>query len=119
MEGCVFCMIGSGELACRKVYEDDWVIAFDDIAPQAPVHTLIVPKLHHRDLGDNVPGDLMCRLFAVIPEVSRIKGVDVTGYRVIVNNGLDAKQTVQHLHVHILGGKPMSHGMVHFGDDAI
>ncbi len=112
-------MIGTGELACNKVYEDGAVIAFNDIAPQAPVHVLIVPKQHYRDLGDNVPGDVIARLFSLIPEVARLKGVDMTGYRAIVNNGLDAKQTVQHLHVHVLGGQAMSHGMVSFGDDAI
>lgn len=115
----MFCMIGSGELASKKVYEDAFVIAFDDIAPQAPVHTLIVPKQHYKNLSDNVPKELIAHLFEVVPEIARIKGVDITGYRTIVNNGIDAKQTVPHLHVHVMGGKPMSHGMVSFDDDRI
>ncbi len=114
MEGCIFCMIASGELASRKVCESDTVIAFDDIAPQAPVHTLIVPKRHFAHLSDGVPGDVLASLFAAVPQVARIKGLDESGYRVIVNNGRDANQTVGHLHVHVLGGRRMSHGMVAF-----
>ena len=87
MEGCIFCMIGTGELVSRKVYEDEWVVAFDDIAPQAPVHTLIVPKAHYSSMIDDVPADLICALFGAVAEVARIKGVDKTGYRLIVNNG--------------------------------
>lgn len=117
MEGCIFCMIGTGELVSKKVYEDEWVVAFDDIAPQAPVHTLIVPKAHYASMIADVPADLICALFSAVAEVARIKGVDKTGYRLIVNNGIDAKQTVQHLHLHIMGGRAMAHGMVRFEDE--
>lgn len=116
MEGCIFCMIASGELASKKVYEDDTILAFDDIAPQAPVHTLIVPKHHFDHMSDAVPGDLLAHLFAAVPQVARLKGLEESGYRVIVNNGRDANQTVVHLHVHVLGGRHMSHGMVSFED---
>ena len=115
VENCIFCMIGRGDLVASKVYEDDQVVAFDDIAPQAPVHVLIVPKKHYASMSDKVPLQLMASLFAVVPEVAKAKGIEETGYREIVNNGREANQTVGHLHVHVLGGRPPSHGMVHFG----
>lgn len=117
MEACIFCMIVRGEIPSQRVYEDDWVIAFDDITPQAPVHTLVVPKEHHEHMGDAVGLELMGRIFSAVPEVARIKGVDESGYRLVVNNGPDAGQTVGHLHLHIMGGKKMSHGMVSFRGD--
>ncbi|MBE0475493.1 MAG: histidine triad nucleotide-binding protein [Coriobacteriia bacterium] len=117
MEGCVFCMIVGGEIPSRKVYEDDRVYAFDDITPQAPIHVLIVPKEHHSDLADDVSVELMGRIFSSVPEIARIKGLDDAGYRVVVNNGEDAGQTVGHLHVHVLGGRRMSHGMVEFAGE--
>jgi histidine triad (HIT) family protein len=99
------------------VYEDDLVLAFDDIMPQAPVHTLVVPKRHHSDLADGVPRETLCALFEAVPKVAEIKGVSDSGYRVIVNKGRDASQTVGHLHVHVLAGRHMAHGMVRFADD--
>lgn len=114
MDQCIFCMIAKEEMSARKVYEDDDVVAFDDIAPQAPVHTLIIPRRHYSNMGDEVPGDVMAAVFRAVPKVAAVKGVDESGYRVIVNNGADANQTVGHLHVHILGGRTMSHGMVNF-----
>ena len=114
MEGCIFCMIANGELATNVVYENDDVIAFEDASPQAPVHTLVIPKKHYRNLDDDVPAALLGAIFCGVREVARIKGVAETGYRVIVNNGPDSNQTVQHLHVHILGGRHMTHGMVNF-----
>lgn len=114
MDDCVFCMIARGDLDARIVYSDDFVVAFDDITPQAPVHTLIIPRAHFADMGDDVPMDVANALFAAIPKVAALKGVDESGYRVIINNGRDASQTVQHLHVHVMGGAAFSHGMVHF-----
>lgn len=117
-ESCIFCRIGRGEIATSVVFEDDRVVAFDDIMPQAPVHVLVVPRDHYADLGDSVPVDLAGHVFStVVPRVARIKGMSDSGYRAIVNNGPDAGQTVHHLHVHVLGGRPMSHGMVRFGED--
>jgi histidine triad (HIT) family protein len=116
MLDCMFCKIVRGELAARVVYEDDTVLAFDDISPQAPVHTLVIPKEHFEQLGD-APAETLGALFSAVPRVAEIKGVAATGYRVIVNNGRDANQTVKHLHVHVLGGHPMSHGMVRFADE--
>lgn len=114
VENCVFCMIATGELESKKVFEDDLIMAFDDIGPQAPVHTLIIPKEHYNDLGDDVPIATIAALFEAVPRVAEMKGVASSGYRVIVNNGRDANQTVGHLHIHVLGGKSMSHGMVSF-----
>lgn len=114
MDDCIFCMIAEGKIPCRKVYEDDDVIAFDDIAPQAPIHTLIIPKKHFKNMSDGVDAATATAVFTVVPRIAEMKGVDRSGYRVIVNNGVDANQSVGHLHVHILGGRTMSHGMVVF-----
>ena len=118
MDDCIFCKIASGEIPSNAVYENDDVIAFDDLSPQAPVHTLVIPKVHYRNLSDDVPANVLAAVFSAVAEVARIKGVDESGYRVIVNNGPDANQTVQHLHVHVLGGRPMSHGMVNFSQES-
>lgn len=117
MEDCIFCRIARGEIPVQPVYEDESVIAFDDVSPQAPVHTLVIPRRHLTNMGDSISAEELGELFAAVPEVARRKGVAVSGYRVIVNNGPDANQTVQHLHVHILGGRSMAHGMVTFSDD--
>ncbi len=119
MRDCIFCKIAAGDIPAAIVYENEQVIAFDDINAQAPVHSLIVPREHFSDLGDGLGADTLAALFAAVPEVARVKGVDGSGYRVIVNNGPDANQTVGHLHVHVMGGRPMSHGMVRFeGSDS-
>ena len=116
MQDCVFCKIGRGEIPTHFVYEDDLVVAFDDIAPQAPVHTLIIPRDHHEGPGDGLTPELMTALCAAIPIVATKKGVDESGYRVILNVGRDARQTVRHMHLHVLGGRPMSHRMLNFTD---
>lgn len=115
---CIFCKIASGEIPASLVYEDAHVVAFDDLSPQTPVHTLLIPRAHYVNLGDDVPPETLAALLSAVPEVARIKGVDRSGYRVIVNNGPDANQTVQHLHVHVMGGKPMAHGMVLFDEES-
>lgn len=117
MSDCLFCKIAAGEITVAPVYEDDTVIAFDDISPQTPVHTLVIPKQHFTDFGDGVPAEVLSALFEAVPRVAEIKGVADSGYRVIVNNGPDANQTVKHLHVHVMGGRSMAHGMVTFDGD--
>ena len=114
MEDCVFCKIAAGEIPTQAIYEDDLVIAFHDVSPQAPVHALVIPKEHYVHLGDDVPADTIARLFGAVPEVAERLEVADTGYRLIVNAGRDANQTVPHLHVHVMGGREMSHGMVSF-----
>lgn len=109
-EDCVFCKIAAGEIPSTKVYEDERVLAFEDLNPMMPVHVLIIPKEHHANIGDNIPDDLMGHLFNIVKKIAEIKGISETGYRVIVNTGDDACQTVHHVHVHVLGGAKMNDG---------
>lgn len=110
MADCIFCKIAAGEVPATVVYEDDMVIAFDDLSPMMPVHTLIIPKEHHANIGDDVSDELMGHLFNTVKKVAQIKEISESGYRVIVNTGDDAQQSVHHLHVHVLGGAPMNSG---------
>ena len=118
MEDCIFCKIARGEIRPSLILENDEVIAFDDVNPQTPVHSLVIPKKHYYNLSDPVPGHTLAAIFEAVREVARIKGVEQTGYRVIVNNGPDANQTVEHLHVHVMGGVRMSHGMVNLASES-
>ena len=102
-ESCIFCKIAAGEIPTKKVYEDDYVIAFDDLEPLMPVHTLIIPKDHYANIGDNVPEETLGHVFGAVRKVAEIKGLK-NGYRLMVNTGEDASQSVQHFHVHMLGG---------------
>ena len=102
-QDCIFCKIIAGEIPTNKVYENEYVMAFDDMEPLMPVHTLIVPKDHYRDIGDDVPEETLGHLFAAVKEVAALKGL-TNGYRLMVNTGEDASQSVKHLHVHLLGG---------------
>ena len=109
---CLFCKIIAGEIPSGKVYEDDMVYAFRDIAPQAPTHILVVPKVHISGCSD-VTGEnsaYVSRIFEVIPEIVRAEGL-TNGYRVVSNCGEDGCQSVQHLHFHILGGRKLSGNM--------
>lgn len=108
MSECIFCKIAAGEIPCSKVYEDERVLAFDDISPLMPVHTLIIPKEHYANVADGVPEELLGHLFATVGEVARIKGVTESGFRLMVNTGSDACQSVDHLHVHVLAGGKMT-----------
>lgn len=114
MDDCIFCKIASGEIPASIVYSDDEFVAFDDIAPQGPIHALVIPRHHYRNLRDGVPADLMGRLCTVVGKVAEMKDVVDSGYRVIVNNGPDAGQEVDHLHVHVIGGGRMAAGLVSF-----
>ncbi|HEY8487628.1 histidine triad nucleotide-binding protein [Thermaerobacter litoralis] len=109
MADCLFCRIVAGELPADKVYEDEHVLAFRDINPQAPQHVLVIPKRHIASLNeagaDDVP--VLGHLQRVIPEVARRVGVAESGYRVVVNTGRDALQTVFHVHYHVLGGRSL------------
>lgn len=109
MSACVFCRIRDGELPSRKVYEDERVLAFHDINPQAPVHILVVPKKHIPSLAEVTEEDLelLGYLQLVIRRVAEQEGLAAEGYRVVVNTGRRAQQSVPHLHYHILGGRDM------------
>ena len=102
---CLFCRIARGEVPSRKAYEDDEVIAFHDINPAAPVHLLLVPKLHVDSLITTGPEHeaLLGKLMALAPRLAKEQGC-VNGFRVVINNGPDGGQEVYHLHIHILGG---------------
>lgn len=106
-ENCIFCKIGAGEIPTSKAYEDENVIAFDDMEPLMPVHTLIIPKEHYANIGDNVPEEVLGHVFGAVKKVAEIKGLSERGYRLLVNTGEDASQSVKHLHVHVLGGGHM------------
>lgn len=107
MSDCLFCKLISGEIPAKKVYEDEVCFAFDDIEPEAPVHTLIVPKTHYDNLQDDVPAEVLGHLLSVAPKVADIKGVGESGFRCVINTGEDSAATVSHLHIHILGGVKM------------
>ena len=109
MSNCLFCKIIAGDIPSTKVYEDDSVLAFRDIAPQAPSHILVIPK-NHISGCDGVTAEnsaVVAHIFEVIPRIAAAEGL-VNGYRVVSNCGADAGQTVPHLHFHILGGKQLS-----------
>ena len=109
---CLFCKIIAGEIPSTKVYEDETVYAFQDINPQAPVHILVVPKTHIASVAE-INGDnsgVVAHIFEVIPEIAKAEGL-ANGYRVVSNCGPDARQSVQHLHFHILGGRGLTEQM--------
>ena len=109
MENCLFCKIVAGTIPSTKVYEDDSILAFRDINPQAPVHVLVIPKVHIQDT-DGVTAEnsaVIAHIFEVIPPIAKAEGL-ANGYRVISNCGPDSGQMVPHLHFHILGGKALS-----------
>lgn len=106
-DDCLFCKLVSGEIPTNKVYEDEICFAFDDIEPEAPVHTLIVPKQHYTNLQDNVPSEVLGHMLSVVPEVAKRKGVYESGYRCVINTGPDSAATVFHLHIHVMGGVKM------------
>ena len=109
MENCMCCKIIKGDIPSTKVYEDETVLAFRDIAPQAPTHILVIPKVHIEDCnGISAENSaIVAHIFQMIPKIAAEEGL-TGGYRVVSNCGADAGQTVQHLHFHILGGKALN-----------
>lgn len=109
MENCLFCKIIAGDIPSTKVYEDEKILAFRDIAPMAPTHILVIPKVHIPSV-DGVTAEnsaVVAHIFEIIPQIAAAEGL-VNGYRVVSNCGADAGQTVPHLHFHILGGKVLN-----------
>ncbi|HPC46426.1 MAG TPA: histidine triad nucleotide-binding protein [Deltaproteobacteria bacterium] len=104
---CIFCKIVAGEIPSTKVYEDGLVYGFEDINPLAPVHVIVVPKEHHPTLNDLSDSETWFSMLKAAQSIARIKGVDVSGYRVALNCGPDGTQIVMHLHMHVLGGRPL------------
>ena len=112
MESCLFCKIIGGEIPSSKVYEDEKVYAFRDINPQAPTHILVVPKAHYKNVTECAENDapLAGYILKVCAEIAKAEGLK-SGFRLITNNGADACQSVEHMHVHILGGKKLADNM--------
>lgn len=110
MADCIFCGIADGGVPAQRVYEDDHVVAFRDLNPQAPTHVLVIPRRHIASIDEVSPGDeeMIGRVFAAAKAVARAEGVAAQGYRLVTNVGDDAGQTVGHLHVHVLGGRRMT-----------
>lgn len=110
MADCIFCKISSGEIKSDFVYEDDSVVAFRDINPQAPTHILIVPKKHIQSINDFQSDDKELAahiLVDVVPKLAKDLKIAESGYRVVVNTGDEGGQTVNHLHFHLIGGRSM------------
>lgn len=112
MSDCIFCKIANGEVPTELVYEDDLVVAFRDQNPQAPVHVLVVPKMHYSDIVDDVPTETLAAMVRAVKDVAARTGVDETGFRIIANTGEAAGQTVRHLHWHLLGGTDLGEGLL-------
>ena len=108
MTDCLFCRIVAGEVPADVLAETDRTLAFRDVAPQAPTHVLVVPRAHHADVGTCAEADpaLLGELLVAAADVARAEGL-TGGYRLLTNSGPDAGQTVHHLHVHVLGGRPL------------
>ncbi|MGN0680248.1 MAG: histidine triad nucleotide-binding protein [Oscillospiraceae bacterium] len=109
---CIFCKIIAGEIPSTKVYEDDDILAFRDINPQAPTHILVIPKQHIAGVHEVNAGNaaVVAKIFVKIAEIAKQEGL-TNGYRVVSNVGEDGGQTVPHLHFHILGGKKLDVNM--------
>jgi histidine triad (HIT) family protein len=110
MSDCLFCGIVEGKVKANLVYQDDSIVAFKDIAPKAPVHMLIIPRKHLVSVSDIAEADraLIGQIFQVAARLAREQGIANNGYRVVVNSGADAGQSVFHLHFHLLGGRQMT-----------
>lgn len=106
----IFARILRGEVPCKKVYEDDHTLAFEDIHPQAPVHTLVIPKGRYvsmRDFAARASDTEIAAFVRTVGKVAALKGVEDDGFRVLANTGVNGGQEVPHLHVHIFGGRPL------------
>ena len=105
---CIFCKIIKKEIPSSVIYEDDKVLAFNDIDPKAPTHILVIPKQHVDTVDQLTDMSVVADLFAVMKKIAAEKGLDKSGYRIVVNHGRDAGQAVSHLHFHLLGGRKLS-----------
>lgn len=112
MSDCIFCKIAAGEIPSTKVYEDEQVLAFRDLNPVAPTHVLVIPKEHHANICDGVGAETLAAMVHAIDEVATSENIKESGFRVITNAGADAGQTVDHFHMHVLGGKNLGAGLL-------
>lgn len=113
-ENCIFCKIIKGEIPSSKVYEDEEILAFNDINPAAPIHVLVIPKKHIASLAEMKDGEekIIGKIYKVINQIAEKQGFKEQGYRVIVNCGKDGGQEVGHLHFHLLAGKQLGEKIV-------
>jgi len=107
MDECIFCKIAQGKIPVKRLAEDEELLAFPDIEPQAPVHVLVIPKKHVPSLLDVKDWSLLGRMHAFALRVARDQGIADSGFRVLINTGPDGVQTVGHVHLHLLGGRTM------------
>ncbi|HVF56317.1 MAG TPA: histidine triad nucleotide-binding protein [Pyrinomonadaceae bacterium] len=109
-QDCIFCKVVAGEISADVVYTDEGAIAFRDINPQAPVHVLVIPREHLASLDEAARGDeaSLGRLLRVAARVANAEGLSEKGYRTVINTGAGAGQSVFHLHLHVIGGRPLS-----------
>ncbi len=107
MQDCLFCKIVRGEIPAARVAENELCLAFNDIAPQAPTHVLVVPKAHFRSLNEVTDPAVVGAMAAMARDVARERGHHASGYRTVMNTGDDGGQTVHHIHLHLLGGRQM------------
>jgi histidine triad (HIT) family protein len=105
---CIFCRIARGEIPAQMVMNNKDVAAFKDLNPQAPVHILIIPKKHLASLDDANDSDLLGRMMSLAAAIARQEGIAKSGYRTVINTGKDGGQSVDHLHIHLLGGRAMA-----------
>jgi histidine triad (HIT) family protein len=107
-DSCIFCKIARGEIPAQMVVNSKEIAAFRDLNPQAPVHILIIPKKHIASLDDASDSELLGRMIAMAAAIARQEKIAKTGYRAVINTGRDGGQSVDHLHIHLLGGRAMS-----------
>ncbi len=108
MADCIFCKIASGEIPAQIVYKDDEFVAFRDINPQAPVHILIIPRKHIPKLYDTDDEKLLGKMLVLANEIAKKEGISEDGYRIVINTNRNAGQSIDHLHLHLLGGRIMN-----------
>lgn len=107
MDECVFCKIVNGSNPTEIIYEDDNLIAFPDLHPQAPTHVLIIPKKHIRSLNEIYDGQIIVDMIKAAKQIAKDKGIFDRGYRIVINTGAEGHQIIQHLHMHLLGGRQL------------
>lgn len=110
MSDCLFCKIVNKEIPAEIVYQDDLVLAFNDISPQAKIHLLLIPKAHYKNILD-MPSDLLSHMFSVIKKIVKEKKIEESGFRIVANTNSDGGQTVFHFHIHILAAQKLSEKM--------
>jgi histidine triad (HIT) family protein len=112
MADCIFCALANGEIPTDMMYENERAAAFRDMNPAARVHVLVVPKKHYDNIGDDVDAETLAAMVEAVKKVAELEGIAESGYRVIANTGADAGQTVNHFHMHVLGGEDLGEALL-------